>query len=355
MPAVSVDTFFASSLMVLLVLSAMASTSKVLHPFINNVTDANLTERYREVSKYMLLNAGAPSNWGQDGKTIPESFGLAQTASEMHYVLDMDKVTRLNSHNVYAVSYAQLYTALGMDDVSFRLEIKPFFETEVNLAATYPLPGEIVYEFEMATQKHGAAVQAELQSYVLAEGFLQKNPLVLSDGAVSQNVSLSNSVNGPALLIVFARSISETKIASFGIYAFAHNSEEPQPDGSFLALSPLNHTLNVSILNPQTSLSEAYALSFNYSTQLTQTAAANQSASYDVPSFRDPSPMILVTTGVNATSSFVEWVAYPQLPIQAGADFANTPSLSNVFAYSYTVTVDSVFYECTVWLGGPRD
>jgi len=43
MPAISVDTFFACSLMVLLVLSAMASTSKLLYPHINNtVTIASL-------------------------------------------------------------------------------------------------------------------------------------------------------------------------------------------------------------------------------------------------------------------------------------------------------------------------
>ena len=55
MPAISVDTFFACSLMVLLVLSAMAGASKLLYPQINSAVDENIAERYREISKYLLL------------------------------------------------------------------------------------------------------------------------------------------------------------------------------------------------------------------------------------------------------------------------------------------------------------
>jgi hypothetical protein len=60
----------------------------------------------------------------------------------------------------------------------------------------------------------------------------------------------------------------------------------------------------------------------------------------------------MVITGLNSTSFFAEWVAYPQIPLEIGANFANSNSLSNVFAYTYIVTVDSALYECRVWLGG---
>jgi hypothetical protein len=60
----------------------------------------------------------------------------------------------------------------------------------------------------------------------------------------------------------------------------------------------------------------------------------------------------MVITGLNSTSFFAEWVVYPQMPLEIGADFANSNSLSNVFAYTYVVTVNSAFYECRVRLGG---
>jgi len=52
---------------------------------------------------------------------------------------------------------------------------------------------------------------------------------------------------------------------------------------------------------------------------------------------------------------FEEWSAYPQVPLQTGADFAGSPTLSNVFSFTYLVTINSALYECTVWLGGPRE
>jgi hypothetical protein len=60
----------------------------------------------------------------------------------------------------------------------------------------------------------------------------------------------------------------------------------------------------------------------------------------------------MVITGLNSTNFFTEWVAYPQIPLEIGADFTESMSLSNVFAYRYIVTVNSALYECMIWLGG---
>jgi len=112
MPAISIDTFFACSLMVLLVLSAMAGTSKLLYPQLNNAGNENIAKRYREISRYILLSAGTPSNWGENSQSIPETFGLAEADSDNPYELDVDKVSRLNTENRFALSYAQMFTTL---------------------------------------------------------------------------------------------------------------------------------------------------------------------------------------------------------------------------------------------------
>ncbi|MGB9778146.1 MAG: hypothetical protein ACPLW8_01970 [Candidatus Bathyarchaeales archaeon] len=352
MPTISVDTFFACSLMVLLVLSAMAASSLILSPHINSVSNENISERYAEISKYLLLNIGEPEDWGQNSQTIPETFGLAKAGSDTPYELDIDKMSRLNSENCYALSYATIFSALKMPDVSFRIELKPIFEVAINLSATYPSANETTYQFEVSTIKQGIPVQAELKSYVVARSYFEAKNAFVSSGDTYVNVTLSNAVEGHALLIVIARSVSNIKIVSFGTYVFAHNSGELNPNATFLRLSPLNYTLNASYLCPEITLLDAYALAFNYYSTLTQTANSSQSVEYGIPNFVDSSPTLMVITGLNSTSFFAEWVAYPQMPLEIGADFANSNSLSNVFAYRYVVTVNSALYECRVWLGG---
>ncbi|NWG10671.1 hypothetical protein HXY33_02805 [Candidatus Bathyarchaeota archaeon] len=354
MPAISVDTFFACALMVLLVLSAMATTSKILYPHINNEIDTAAAERYREVSKYLLLNSGTPPNWGQNSEAIPEMFGLAKTSLTESYELDIDKVSRLNSENFYALSYGQIFNALGMSDISFKIEIKPLFEVALNLTATFTGENETIYQFEVLTRKHGVPVQTELKHYVIAENYFEGNAAYVSEGEIYVNVTLPNHVNGPALLAVFAKTTSNSKIVSFETYTFMHNSSEPKPENTFLRLSPLNHILDVSLVYSGINLSKTYALTCNYNAILTQTSSNNQSAEYAIPHFLDSSPTLLVATGWNSTAFFAEWVAYPQIPVQIGADFTNLTTLSNIFTNTYVVAVNSALYECTIWLGGPR-
>lgn len=340
--------------MVLLVLSAMAATTKIIYPSINGTFDVEAAKRFREIAEYLLLNPGEPSNWGQEGQTVPEAFGLAEAYAENPYTLDVDKVSRLNSENLYALSYAQTFTSLKISDTSFRLEIKPAFDIHVNLTGIFDGADQTTYEFEVLTEKSGAAISAMLRYYVVAENFLEKSNLYYSDGETHFNITMPNVVNGPALMVVFAKSSYNSKIVSFNVYSFAHNSPEPAQKGTFLRLSPLNYSLTALLNYPETVLSKAYALTFNYSSVLTQTANANQSAIFNIPKLLDSSPTVLVVTGWNSTEFFAEWTAYPQIPIQIGASLTDSPNLSNVFSYTYLVTIGSAISQCTVWLGGPR-
>jgi hypothetical protein len=340
--------------MVLLVLSAMATTSKLLYPQINNTIDEALAERYREISKYLLLNEGSPSNWGQNSQIIPEDFGLAKTGSENPYELDVDKVTRLNSENLYAISYAKIFTALKLSDASFRIEIKPIFDVVINLTATFVGVNGTTYQFEIVTKKSGIPIQSELKCYVIAENYLKANDCYTSDGGSTVNVTIPDNINGPAVLVALAKAVCDSDIASYGVYAFAHNSANPKPEGTFLKLSPLNYTLKASFIHSEINLSKAYALSLNYYSILEHASDDNQSVTFSLPRFLDSSSTIIILTGWNSTDFFVEWTAYPQIPLQTGANFASSEALSNVAAYDYIITINSVLYKCTVWLGGPQ-
>lgn len=355
MPAVSVDTFFACSLMVIAVLSAMAGASKLLYPYINSANGQNSAQRYEEISRYVLLNSGKPTNWGQNGQEAPETFGLAKNDSDVPYELDLDKVTRLNAENVYSVSYAELYSSLKLSDLSFRLEIKPVFQVIINLTATFAFTNETIYQFDILTEKQGSAVRTKLMCYVIAENYMDTISVDVPMGRISQNVTLSNSVHGPALLIVLARNAYNARIVSFSVYAFAHSSAQPEAAGTFLRLSPLNHVLNTSFVNSEVNLSRAYALTFDHNSKLTQIAGNNESALYEIPYFLDPSLTVLVLTGWNYSEFFTEWVAYPQVPLEIGAGFADAMSLSTVFSYAYEVTINCAIYDCTVLVGGSRD
>jgi hypothetical protein len=341
--------------MVLLVLSAMAATSKLLYPQINNENDANNAKRYAEISKYLLLNDGTPSDWGQNSQVFPETFGLANARSDGAYDLDIDKVSRLNSENSYAVSYAQIFTALKMPDVSFRIEIKPIFQVAINLSATFETANQTTYQFQISTDKHGVPIPAELKCYIIAENLLETCDATASNGKAYVNITLSNYLDGPCLLVAFAKAVSDSGIVSYEVYPFAHNSTEPKPEGSFLRLNPLNYTLDVLYATSGTNLSNAYALTASYGSTLTRISGINRSVSYVIPHFLDASPTIIAVTGWNSSEFFTEWVAYPEIPLQTGADLADSTTLSTVFVDTYIVSINSALYECTIWLGGPKE
>jgi hypothetical protein len=353
MPAVSIDTFFACSLMVMLVLSAMAATTTFLRPHMNT-TDGDSSQRlYRELSKYLLLNEGMPSNWGQNGQTIPETFGLARSNAECPYELDGDKVSRLNDENLYAISYAEAFTSLEAPDTFFKIEIKPLFDVKIRLDTTFDSSNDTIYQFEISTERNGVPISTQMRIFTVAEAYLKATSASATNGETMQNVTIPDIVNGPALLAVVACSAYNDRIMSFNACAFARSSAEPNLKGTFLKLSPLNHSLTASFSTSGIDVTNAYALTLNHEFQLEQMSNTSESTTYEIPKILDSGPTILVLTGTNSTKSFIEWTAYPQIPVEMGADFADSQALSDVFSFTYLITIDSIIYDCTVWLGGP--
>ncbi len=351
MPASSVDTFLACSIMIVLVLSSMAGLSRTLHPYLNDLSQKNDAELYQQLTKYMLLNPGVPADWGVMSGVAPSSLGLALAGSLNPYELDIDKVSRLNNENVHSITYPQLLESAGIHDAALRIEIKTLFDLSINLTSSLAGQNETTYNFDVSTKKSGLPISATLRCYVVAKNHVQSvNSSTSSDGNGSIGVTIPNSANGTALLIAFAK--AQPKMMAFNVYFFSHNSSTPKPNGTFMRLSPLNYVLNVSFSYPQEETLMAKVFTYSYSFNLTQITADSQTAQYSVPRLLDSSPMILVITGFNGSSHFAEWVSYPQIPLGMGADMDGSNHGSRIVSLTYVVSVNFVLYELIMrWAG----
>ena len=347
MPASSIDTFLACSVMIALVLSAMVGATGILHPFLNGLSYKNHVERQHQLTKYLLLTTGTPSNWGCMSEVVPNSFGLASISSFHPYELGIDKVSRLNNENSYSITYPQLLESLGTRDVALRIEIKTLFDLSVNLTSTSQDESETTYNFEFSTEKSGLPISAQLRCYVVVKDYVRNlTSSTSSSGNGSGNVAIPNSKNGTALLVAFAE--TKPQMVAFNVYSFSHNSSTPEPNGTFMRLNPLNSVLNASFLYSDEEVLRAQVFTYSYCFNLTQISGDSQTVEYNIPHLLDASPVILALTGFNGTSSFAEWVSYPQLPLEIGADL----SMSNVVSFTHIVTIDYAFYDLTIKCGG---
>jgi len=353
MPASSIDTILACSIMIILVSSAMAITSMTLHPSLNELSHKNDIERYQQLAKYILLNPGMPPNWGSSPEVVPSSFGLALENSSHPYQLDVDKVSRLHSENAYSITYPQILEAFGVRDVALRMEIKPLFDLSVDLVSNSTEGNETTYTFGVVTKKSELPISAQLSCYVISKDYVDNVISSTSSGGNgSVSVTIPNSANGTALFVSFAK--VETQIVAFNVYPFSHSSSIPEPNGTFMRLNPLNYMLNVSFSYPDEEVLRAQVFTYNYTFEMTQIAGDNQTAEYCFPHLLDASPIIIVITGFNGSSTFAEWVSYPQLPIEMGADLSNLDAAAKIVSLTYIVTVNLALYEFTIKFVGPR-
>lgn len=353
MPSSTIDTFLASSIMIILTMSAMIGTSKVITPYLTDLAHRDDSERFQQLAQSLLLSTGTPADWGKAGDTKPTSLGFARVNSPEPYELDIDKVSRLNSENTYSLTYPDLWETLGVRDVSFQIEIKTLFDVSINLISSSVVENQTVYEFEVATKKTGIPVEAHLSGYAVIENFVDRQTSsTSSNGAGTLAFGVPNSLNGTGLLLVFASAKANLQIVSCNVYAFSHNSSSPIPNGTFTSRSPLNHVLNVSLSYSATEIVKAQVFTFNYNFSLVQKAQTDQSAEYFIPSLLDSSPMILMLTGRNGSTSFAEWISYPQLPLTIGANFIESTAGTKIVSMTNIVTVNSAIYEVVTRWGG---
>jgi hypothetical protein len=343
LPAISIDTFFACSLVVSVALLATASLAGTMQDRINSMQDLNKEAYLRNIVEHVVTSYGTPVDWGSTG-AVPNSFGLSDSDSSYLYALDIDKISRLNNQNNYSLSYFQVSKAARLNNIALGISISQMLSITATLSATSSIGDETAYTFEISVSQTSGPTSAALQCYVVAKDFVSDVSNTTSSAGVGYiTVQIPNAADGPALLIVFARATFDERITAYEAYSFAHLSQEPSPNHTFLGLSPLNYTLSVEENFPDITIEHGYAFSYAYQSNLTATSATT----YAIPEFVDKSPTVLVISGLNDTTSFVEWTSYPDVPLNFGADFEN--SEQNVFVYN--VLVKGTLYKLTLSFG----
>ena len=139
-------------IVVILLVGVIFVGAVVALPAINNSTfqavdEQQLKNTALNVLDSMLLGTGSPANWGSDHNIEITEFGLAYSSSLSKYVLDSDKVQRLDINNPYHLLPEQVQDLLNLQGYGFNITFyRPFTtipllqidreKNEVNFGAT---------------------------------------------------------------------------------------------------------------------------------------------------------------------------------------------------------------------------
>jgi hypothetical protein len=342
-PTTSIDTFFACTLIVSVAILATVYAAGTLQTQISSMQDLNKRDYLQALADHIVLSPGDPPNWGSQA-LFPQSLGLSDSHSQLPFDLDADKVSRLSTLNDYELTYAQIARATRLTKIAFGISINPILSIRVEPVGNVTETDATTYTFTVRVEKDSQPIAAALHLYAVAPGYFDNATSSTStDGIANVSIQIPNSSRGQALLVVFARANFDPRMTSLETYSFAHLSSEPLPNLTFLKLSPLNYSLNVTAKSPDVRFSNGFAFSYSYQSNLTATG----NSTLEVPNLTENSPIALVVEGFNGTTPFIEWTAFPQLPREKGADFAD----SEVNVFQYIVTIRGTFYKLKISLG----
>jgi hypothetical protein len=331
--------------MVSVILISTALLPGILNAQTNNLQDLNEERYFRAVSEYIISNYGVPSHWGSNSSLVPETLGLAEEDSVRSNELDIDKVSRLNGENVFALSYLDILAAARLNDVALGISISQLMDISISVTSNNTMANLTAYTFNVFVSQNGAPVATSLHCYVVAKDFLSDfYGSTSTDGQSNLQTEIPNASNGTASLIVFARALHDPRITACQLYSFGHLSAEPLPNNTFLKLSPLNYTLFLSSEYSGVVVENCYAFSYGYEFNLTSTS----NTTYAIPTILDKGPTLLVVSGSNDSTFFTETVTYPEVPLETGASFQNSESN----AFSYVVIIKETLYRLTLRFGG---
>ena len=117
----------------------------------------------------MLLDVGSPSNWASDSTTV-ERFGLAYADPFSKYVLDVQKVQRINETNPGSIKYDAIRTLLNIEEeYGFQFVLSRPFEVDCSLnieGNAVPISVEVT-RTEDGTPIPNARVSLTCEAYVV--------------------------------------------------------------------------------------------------------------------------------------------------------------------------------------------
>jgi hypothetical protein len=345
MPANSIDTFFACTTIVSVALIVTAFFAGNMNTRIDSFQHLNEDDYLQKIADQIVLSCGKPVDWGTNLSTGPQSLGLSMFESYNSYELDIDKICRLNSQNAFALRYLELSRAARLSNLALGVTISQFLDVQIAPYTNFTSGDITTLVFKISVLQSTRPVTASLRGYVISVDHVDNVSSETTDSGIGYlNVQMPSSTNGSALLVVFARALFDERITAYSVYSFVSSNQQQMSNGTFLELSPLNHTLYNNPIFSKTTVEHGFALTYDYKSSLNTTLANN----FEIPDFADRSPIVLTVFGQNDSDPFAEWTAYPQIPLQAGANFEN--SEQNVF--TYVVTIGGTLYRLDLSFGG---
>jgi hypothetical protein len=165
-PTASIDMFFACTLVVSVALIATAFLAGTMQTQINNMQDLNKQDYLRTIADHMVLGYGSPANWGSTSDA-PANFGLSAANSQGLFELDVDKISRLNSQNAYALTYLDVFKAARLSDIAFGVSVSQILQIDVTLSGIDTGVNVTSYTFRVSVTQDTGPINANLHCYVL--------------------------------------------------------------------------------------------------------------------------------------------------------------------------------------------
>lgn len=344
MPAISIDTFFACTLLVSVALLATASFVGAMQSRIIEVQEINEEAFINTIANNLISSYGTPIDWASNKNLVPTTFGFSDTNSLIPYGLDIDLISRLNQKNLYSLSYIQVLKSAQLNDIALGISASQMFSVQISLFSNETFEDLTNYTFKIKTDQESVPISTNLQCYVTLNDIIFETTNTTSQTGIGYvTFQIPNSQKGTALLVVFGRTIFDDRLTCYETYSFAHLSDEPLPNNTFLKASPLNYELSYATEFTDLVIRSSYAFSYTQHFELTLIS----DSAYSIPHLADKSPIVLVISGSKGNLSFIEWVSYPDIPLEFGSDFRGTEE--NVF--SYIVRIEEVLYRLNLKIG----
>jgi hypothetical protein len=345
LPTSSFDTFFACTILVAAALVGMAFFASTMQTRIASTEDFNKGSYLKAIADHIITSAGSPANWGTDG-VLPTDFGLAKAIQTSSYELDRDKISRLSSLDDFALETSQISNAAKLSHIAIGISVRQVIDMNIFQTSNFTVGSSTSFDFAVSASINSKPTSASLHCYAVAHNYLEEiNGSIPSAGSSQITVQIPSAETNGAFLIMFAKANIDDRITSYAIYNFAISSQELLSSTNRLNLSPLDYTLTINNTSPDLTVRNCYVFTYSYQRTLPDIDGRTKL----IPKLIDNSPSVLVVCAFSADQYFQEWTAYPQVPLETGANFEGAQQ--NVF--SYLITVDGVLYKLDLSLGDP--
>jgi hypothetical protein len=176
--------YILAGLIIILILTTSELT--IFSLMTEKLTDIRQEGSYSTAEKIvdvLLLSPGYPFDWGLNVSVDPDSLGLALHNSLDAYVLDPEKVNRLNENSSGYIIHAKARELLGLrKDYHFSLQIAPMLDVQIKDE------GDGEYSFAIFNDKGYSAANVNVTAFYIPHSFVpgidytSKSNITMIDG-----------------------------------------------------------------------------------------------------------------------------------------------------------------------------